>query len=225
MTLPQQPRKPRGTGDLSGAGPSRRRVLAGLAGLAALPLLAACSPEDPLAAQAGNADGKNYIAGDGSVLEIAPEDRGDPVRFSSTAFSGDAVDSTDWTGTPVVMNFWYAACAPCRVEAPDLQSLHEEWEPEGVHFVGVNVRDTAGTAEAFERNFGITYPSLEDRGGQVLLAMTDFVPPQAVPTTIVLDRQGRVSARILGVAERSTLSALISTVAEEAADSSAGGGA
>ena len=221
MTVPQHPRKTHGTaaaaGTASGARPSRRHVLAGLAGLAALPLLAACSPEDPLAAQAGNADGKNYIAGDGSVLEIAAEDRGEPVRFTSTAFSGEEVDSADWTGSPVVLNFWYAACAPCRVEAPDLQSLHEEWEPEGVRFVGVNVRDTAGTAEAFERNFGITYPSLEDRGGQVLLAMTDFVPPQAVPTTIVLDRQGRVSARILGVAERSTLSSLIATVADEPA--------
>lgn len=219
MTVPQHPRKTHGTaaaaGTASGARPSRRHVLAGLAGLAALPLLAACSSEDPLAAQAGNADGKNYIAGDGSVLEIAAEDRGEPVRFTSTAFSGEEVDSADWTGSPVVLNFWYAACAPCRVEAPDLQSLHEEWEPEGIRFVGVNVRDTAGTAEAFERNFGITYPSLEDRGGQVLLAMTDFVPPQAVPTTIVLDREGRVAARILGVAERSTLSSLIATVADE----------
>lgn len=218
MTVPHQPRPAHGPGPRSGTGPSRRNVLAALAGLAALPLLAACSTEDPLAAQAGNADGKNYIAGDGSVLEIAAEDRGEPVQFESTAFSGASVSSADWLGEPVVLNFWYAACAPCRVEAPDLQSLHEEWEPQGVRFVGVNVRDTAGTAEAFERNFGITYPSLEDRGGQVLLAMTDYVPPQAVPTTIVLDRQGRVSARILGVAERSTLKTLIATVVDEPAD-------
>lgn len=227
MTFPQPPRRPRSTGtaagDLPVAGLSRRRVLAGFAGLAALPLLAACSTDDPLAAQAGNADGKNYIAGDGSVLEIAAEDRGEPVQFTSTTFAGEAVDSAAWVGEPLVLNFWYAACAPCRVEAPDLQSLHEEWDPEGVRFLGVNVRDTAGTAEAFERNFGITYPSVEDRGGQVLLTMTDFVPPQAVPTTIVLDRKGRVSARILGVAERSTLDSLIATVAEESADSSAGG--
>ncbi|WP_188805932.1 TlpA family protein disulfide reductase [Citricoccus zhacaiensis] len=218
MTVPHQHRPAHGSGPRSGTGPSRRNVLAGLAGLAALPLLAACSTEDPLAAQAGNADGKNYIAGDGSVLEIAAEDRGEPVQFASTAFSGESVRSSDWLGEPVVLNFWYAACAPCRVEAPDLQSLHEEWEPQGVRFVGVNVRDTAGTAEAFERNFGITYPSLEDRGGQVLLAMTDYVPPQAVPTTIVLDRQGRVSARILGVAELSTLKTLIATVVDEPAD-------
>ncbi|MGD6979449.1 MULTISPECIES: TlpA family protein disulfide reductase [Citricoccus] len=212
MTVLPQPR------DSRGPALSRRNVLAGLAGLAALPVLAACSgADDPLAAQAGNADGKNYIAGDGSVLEIAAAERGEPVRFTSTLFSGETVDAADLVGQPAVLNFWYAACAPCRIEAPDLQALHEQFEPAGVRFVGVNVRDTAGTAEAFERNFGITYPSLEDRGGQVLLAMTDYVPPQAVPTTIVLDRQGRVSSRILGVAEPSTLKSLITTVVDEQA--------
>lgn len=212
MTAPRQSR------DARGPALSRRHVLAGIAGLAALPVLAACSnADDPLAAQAGNVDGKNYIAGDGSVLEIALEDRGEPVQFTSTLFSGETVNAADLAGEPAVLNFWYAACAPCRIEAPDLQALHEEFEPAGVRFVGVNVRDTAGTAEAFDRNFGITYPSLEDRSGQVLLAMTDYVPPQAVPTTIVLDRQGRVSARILGVAERSTLKSLITTVVDEQA--------
>lgn len=209
---------PRPSRDARGPALSRRHVLAGIAGLAALPVLAACSnADDPLAAQAGNVDGKNYIAGDGSVLEIALEDRGEPVQFTSTLFSGETVNAADLAGEPAVLNFWYAACAPCRIEAPDLQALHEEFEPAGVQFVGVNVRDTAGTAEAFDRNFGITYPSLEDRSGQVLLAMTDYVPPQAVPTTIVLDRQGRVSARILGVAERSTLKSLITTVVDEQA--------
>lgn len=197
--------------------PSRRRVLAGLAGVAALPLLAACSADDPLAAQAGNADGKNYIAGDGSVLEIAPDERGEPVQFTSILFSGEEITAAQMAGAPVVMNFWYAACAPCRVEAPDLQSLHEEFEGDGVQFLGVNVRDTVATAEAFERNFGITYPSVEDLNGQVLLSMTDYVPPQAVPTTIVLDNQGRVSARILGIADRSTLRSLITTVQAEQA--------
>ena len=198
--------------------PSRRQVLAGLAGVVSLPLLAACSNgDDPLAAQAGNADGKNYIAGDGSVLEIAPDQRGEPVQFRSTLFSGKPISTQDLAGDPAVLNFWYAACAPCRVEAPDLQALHEQFAPESVRFLGINVRDTVATAEAFERNFGITYPSVEDRGGQVLLAMTDYVPPQAVPTTIVLDRQGRVSARILGVAEPSTLRTLITTVLDEQA--------
>ncbi|MEU3846328.1 MULTISPECIES: TlpA family protein disulfide reductase [Micrococcus] len=202
---------------MSAPTPSRRHVLAGLAGVAALPLLVACSSDDPLAQQAGNADGKNYIAGDGSVLEIAQGERGESVQFSSTLFSGEEITAEQMQGEPVVMNFWYAACAPCRVEAPDLQALHEEFESDGVQFLGVNVRDTVATAEAFERNFGITYPSVEDLNGQVLLSMTDYVPPQAVPTTIVLDRQGRVSARILGIAERGTLRSLITTVLDEQA--------
>ena len=157
--------------------PGRRRVLAGLVGVVTLPLLAACGSEDPLAAQAGNADGKNYIAGDGSVLEIGPEERGGPVQFSSTLFSGEPISTDDLVGDPAVLNFWYAACAPCRVEAPDLQALHEQFASDDVRFLGINVRDTIATAQAFERNFGITYPSVEDRSGEVLLAMTDYVPP------------------------------------------------
>lgn len=192
---------------------SRRSILMGLA---SLPLLAACSPaNDTLGEQAGNVEGKNYIAGDGSVMEFAPEQRGEPVQFTSTLFSGEAVDSTDWQGQPVMLNFWYAACAPCRVEAPDLQALYEKFEPQNVKFFGVNVRDNAAAAAAFERNFGIEYPSMEERVGGVLLAMTEYVPPQAMPTTIVLDRQGRVAARILGIAERATLRALLDTAVAE----------
>ncbi|WP_136088992.1 TlpA family protein disulfide reductase [Auritidibacter ignavus] len=193
---------------------SRRAVLGGLTAVLVAPVLAACSSTDPLAEQAGNADGKNYIAGDGSVLEISPEDRGEPIEFTSTTFDGTPVSTEDFAGSPVMLNFWYAACAPCRVEAPDLAALHEEFG-DRVAFYGVNVRDTAGTAEAFERNFEITYPSLEERSGEVLLSLSDFVPPQAVPTTLVLDSQTRVAARILGIAERATLRSLIDTVATE----------
>ena len=206
----QHPREPdrRVPGLLRRTG--RRQVLAGLAGLAALPLLAACSSDDPLAAQAGNADGKNYIAGDGSVAEYAPEERSEPLDVQGTLFDGTPVTSGDWVGDVVVLNVWYAACAPCRVEAPSLQQLNEQFSPDGVRFYGVNVRDEKPTAEAFERTFGITYPSFEDRNGKLLLQLTDYVPPQAVPTTLVLDRQGRVAARILGIADETTLRTLIS---------------
>ncbi|MBD4578083.1 redoxin domain-containing protein, partial [Xanthomonas citri pv. citri] len=78
---------------------------------------------------------------------------------------------------------------------------HEQFEPQGVRFLGVNVRDTATTAQAFERTFEIPYPSVEDARGEVLLNMTDHVPPQAVPSTLVLDAQGRVAARVLGAVE------------------------
>lgn len=178
--------------------------------------LAACTSDDPLAQQANAGDNKNYIAGDGSVTEYAAADRTAPVEFNATLFNGEAVDSADFAGRVTVLNFWYAACAPCRLEAPDLQALYTEFQPQGAAFIGVNVRDEKATAEAFERNFGLGYPSIVDKDGGVLLAMTKFVPPSAVPTTLVLDKQGRVSARILGVAEKGTLKALLTTALAEA---------
>lgn len=190
------------------------RALAGAVMISALALTACGSDNDDLAQRASN-DGTNYVAGDGSVQEYAPENRGEPVEFESTLFDGSEVSPERWAGEVTVINFWYAACAPCRVEAPDLQAIHEEFDDEGVQFYGVNTRDTQATAEAFERNFGITYPSMEDRSGQVMMAMTSYVPPSAVPTTLVLDREGRVSARVLGIAEPGTLRALITTALEE----------
>lgn len=193
---------------------SRRSLLA--AGGAVLAVaLAACTSNDPLAKQASAGDNKNYIAGDGSVTEYGAADRKDPVQFKATLFDGSAVDSATFAGQVTVLNFWYAACAPCRLEAPDMQSLHTEFEPKGAKFLGVNVRDEKATAEAFERNFGLSYPSIVDKDGGVLLAMTQYVPPAAVPTTLVLDKKGRVSARILGVAEKGTLKALITSALAE----------
>ncbi|MBG6224507.1 thiol-disulfide isomerase/thioredoxin [Arthrobacter sp. CAN_A2] len=198
---------------------SRRRVLTLRLALAfAVPVslaMTSCAADDPLAQQAAAGDGKNYIAGDGSVTEYAESDRGEPVEVAGTLFDGTAVSSADWDGQVTVLNFWYAACAPCREEAPDLVSLHEDYAPQGAVFYGVNIRDEQATAEAFERSFGIPYESFDDKDGGVLLDMTQYVPPQAVPTTIVLDREGRVSARILGLADRSTLKALISDALAE----------
>lgn len=143
------------------------------------------------------------------------ENRGEAVAFESETFAGEPVTAETFRGEVSVINFWYASCAPCRKEAPDLQEIHEEFEPDGVQFYGVNTRDTQTTAEAFERNFGKTYASMEDRSGTVLMSMTDYVHPSAVPTTLVLDREGRVSARISGMVDPGTLRALITTAVEE----------
>lgn len=184
-------------------------------GLALVLGLTGCASNDTLAEQANAGDTTNYIAGDGSVTEYAPESRGEPVELTGTFYDGTVVDSEDFKGQVTVLNVWYAACAPCRVEAPDLQALYEEHQPSGVQFIGVNIRDEQPTAEAFERTFGTTYPSIDDADGAVLLAMSDYVPAQAVPTTLVLDRQGRVAGRIIGLAEKSTLDALITDAVAE----------
>lgn len=188
------------------------RALIGLA-IAGAGLLTACSGDDPLAAQAGNSEGKNYIAGDGSVMEISENDRGEPVEFSGETFDGETISGDSLDG-PALVNFWYASCAPCRVEAPHLAELSTDFQDD-VTFMGVNVRDGAETAEAFERNFDIEYPSIAGSDGQVLLQFADYVPPQAVPTTLVLDDQGRVAARVLGAVEQSTLKSLLTGVVDE----------
>lgn len=193
----------------------RRTFLrAAMLGAAVLPLAACVGEEDPLAKQAREGNNKNYIAGDGSVQEYGPESRTEPVEIEAVAYDGQKIDSADWIGQVTVLNFWYAACAPCRIEAPHLVELNKEFDGKA-GFLGINVRDEKEAAEAFERTFGIKYPSVQDTQGTIQLAMTKYVPLKAVPTTLVLDKQGRVSARILGVAEKPTLKALINTALTE----------
>lgn len=187
---------------------SRKQALS-LAALGAVGLLSACSSsQDSLAAQADAGDSKGYIAGDGSVTEYPAGERGEPVDFESELFDGTVVSAADLRGKPVLLNFWYAGCAPCRAEAPLLNELYDTYGQK-VAFYGANVRDEKGTAEAFEKNFSVPYPSFRDVTGKVLLAMSKYVPAQAVPTTVVLDAEGRVAARILGQIDKSVLGTLL----------------
>lgn len=196
--------------------PRAAASLTALAAAAAL-VLTGCS-SDPLAEQYREGSGKNYIAGDGTVAEFAPDDRGEPVTFDGTTVDGDEFDSADTLGSVTVVNFWYAGCAPCRVEAPILQAVHEQYADE-VAFIGVNVRDQAGTARPFEADFGITYPSILDADeGRVQFAFAGKVPAAAVPTTLVLDQEGRVAARILGqIEDESILDTIVRDVVAEGA--------
>lgn len=190
-----------------------RRAIA-VAGVLLLVLTGCAS--DPLADQFRAGDNKNYIAGDGTVTEYATDSRPSFEPWSGITESGQLLESKALDGQVVVMNWWYAACAPCRAEAPDLASLSEEFADQGVQFVGVNVRDTAETALAFDRRFGITFPSVLDaQSGSVSLAFSGVVSPQAVPTTIVIDREGKVASRVLGRIDKSILRTLIQTVVAE----------
>ncbi|HEY8282378.1 MAG TPA: TlpA disulfide reductase family protein [Leifsonia sp.] len=190
--------------------------LAAVAVVAAL-ALSGCSASDSLATQYRAGTGQNYIAGDGSVTEYAPANRGPAVHFTGTLGGGRTVSSEQYAGKVLVVNFWYAGCPPCRVEAPDLEALYKKYQADGVGFLGVNLYDAEGTAASFEKDKGVTYPSVLDRDtGSVLLAFTKSVPPKATPTTLVIDKKGRVAARILGALPgRGILDSLISdTLAE-----------
>jgi thiol-disulfide isomerase/thioredoxin len=169
---------------------------------------------DPLAEQFRSGTNKNYISGDGSVTEFQGE-RTRGTDWVAETFDGQLLDSKNLLGRVVVLNFWYAGCAPCRAETPDLAQIATDFEAKGVQVVGVNVRDTAETALAFARNLKLNYPSVMDiESGAVVQAYTGVVSPSAVPTTLVMNAKGEITARVLGRFEASTLRSLIETALE-----------
>jgi peroxiredoxin len=194
------------------AAPSRRRLLAAAGAAPLALLLAACGTDTSDRYASGEA---GYVSGDGVSVEIPAAERGEAVTFSGTTFDEEQIDLADTRGEVLVLNVWYASCPPCRKEAPDLQAIHEEYAEQGVSFLGINVRDAAGPARAFEERYGITYPSLPDTGAEIMYALRGQVSPNAVPSTLVLDREGRVAARISGAADPSVLRAMIDAVVAE----------
>ena len=197
----------------------RGRTRTAVALVLAATLLTGCAADDSLAQQYREGDEKGYIAGDFQVVEIPEPERGDPVVFEGVTETGDPVTSDDYRGEVLVVNFWYAACGPCIVEAPLLEEVWQEYQDQGVAFLGVNTYDQPATALSFARDNNITYPSVIDvNDGQVKLAFAQLTPIQATPTTLVIDRDGRVAARIIGqLASASILSTLVAdALAEDA---------
>jgi len=181
-------------------------------------VLSGCAAEsDALAEQYRAGTGQNYISGDGALTVVAPESRNEGIAFQGPLDVGGTFSNANYAGQIMVLNFWYAGCPPCRLEAPDLEALHQEFLGEGVVFIGVNILDQAPTALAFADEFGVTYPSIVDTNdGSVRLAFSGQVAPNAVPITVVLDQQGRVAARISGLlTEPDVLAALIRDVQAE----------
>ena len=189
-------------------------------GLAVVALLSGCvSESDDLAEQYRAGTGQNYISGDGALTVVAPDSRTAAIEFQGPLDVGGVFSSADYSGQVMVVNFWYAGCPPCRLEAPVLEALHQEFLDDSVVFVGVNIIDQAPTALAFAEEFGVTYPSIIDTNdGSVRLAFAGQVAPNAVPTTLVMDQQGRIAARISGLlTEPDVLAELIRDVQGEVA--------
>lgn len=190
--------------------PARRAAVA-LVG-AALLALTGCS-----GGSAAAVPGQGFISGDGTVTQVAAGDRKGAVRFSGSTLDGQPYDVRDDRGQVVVVNVWGSWCPPCIAEAPALQAVHEQTLDDGVSFVGINTKDGAAAARAHEKRFGVTYPSIDDDGGRVLLDLRGTLSPSAIPSTLVLDREGRVAARILGKANRTVLQGVVDDVVAEGA--------
>ena len=178
----------------------------------------------------GEGSGRSPVAGNvgpgaSSTAEYPPEDRGAPLEVSGTTLDGDPISTTDLRGRAVVLNVWGSWCAPCREEAATLADVSQAYADKGVSFLGINIRDNQAAAKAFEDRYGIEYPSIFDTDGRPLLPLNDYVPVNAVPVTVILDTEGRVAARVIGVVEKSTLTALLDQLVSESGSAADGGNA
>lgn len=147
------------------------------------------------------------------VVECAPEQRPQVSGVTGELLDGGRYDIADDRGKVVVVNFWGSWCNPCRAEADDLEQTYQATKDKGVTFVGVNSRDERDAAKAFERGFGVTFPSVFDPNARVALQFD--VTQVATPSTLILDRQGRIAVAIRQPTIVSQLQPLVERVAAE----------
>lgn len=159
---------------------------------------------------------KGYITAEGQIVQLAEAERDEPVSLSGEGLDGETLELADYRGKPVVAIVWGSWCPPCRAEAPDLVAAADELGDKA-QFVGLNIRDAnQAQAQAFVRNAEIPYPSFYSPDGQVMLAFHGALTPNSIPSTVVLDAQGRVAASIIGqLPSTTTLVDLVEDVLKE----------
>lgn len=140
------------------------------------------------------------------VDAVSVEDREPMPPVAGVTLDGAELDLADFRGSVVVVNNWASWCAPCREEMPHLIALAQE-DPR-VRVVGLNVRDEAAAAESFASELGIDFPSIVDADGSLLRSIPG-VPPAALPSTVILDAQGRIAARVIGATSIEQLRELV----------------
>lgn len=152
---------------------------------------------------------ESYVSGSGLVTLIKSQD-----RIEAPALAGMTLSGTNYSYAPgrvAVVNVWASWCAPCRAEIPALIALSKKYKE--ATFIGILTRDNPPTAEAFQRRFKIPYPTLID--DSILIGFKGSLPANAIPTTVVIDRNGKVAGRISGAITVASLSKLIETVSNE----------
>lgn len=203
---------------MSVAAPMFKKLTAAAAlGAMCLAASACGTAADSIAAQAKSGDGKGFVSGDGTIERVALADRSVPLTLSGTTFQGTPWKVADAKNKVLVLNVWGQWCGPCVAEMPHLQRVWSQVSAAGkpVQFMGINYRDSVETARAFLRSNKITYPSLADNGGRALLALRGKA--NTTPTTLVLDRRGRIAARVSGPITASTLIGVVNDVLGESA--------
>jgi peroxiredoxin len=191
----------------------RPAVTAAVLAFAGALALGGCAAGGSAAGGAAQADGGNrYVSGDGKTIEYPIASRVAAPKVSGDTLDGGTFDLAFQRGKVVVLNFWAEWCAPCVLESSALASVYKSTKDSGVIFVGVNSRDEKDKALAFERD-RLTYPSLFDPTGRVALKFQDVA--STLPTTIVIDRAGRVAAVVHDAVTEEGLAALVRGIAAE----------
>ncbi len=172
--------------------------------------LGACSGQSEKAA------GGNYrfVQVAPGVDTVEPANRQPAPRLAGPEVTGGTYDPASTAGAVTVVNFWASWCAPCRAETPNLEAVAEQTKASGVKFVGVNVKDSKAAAQSFLRDKGVTYPSLYDDDGTIVARWPVAV---TLPSTVVIDREGRIAARFSSAVEESDLLPVVQRVLAEPA--------
>jgi thiol-disulfide isomerase/thioredoxin len=144
---------------------------------------------------------------------IPAKDRKAAPAVSGDLLGGGTFDLAAQKGHVVVVNFWASWCAPCRAEAADLEEVYQATKDAGVVFVGINIRDEKDKAIAFHDGRA-GYPSLFDPAGKLALAFSD-VPPSAIPSTLIIDRDGRIASITRRDIRTAELQPLVEQIAAE----------
>ncbi len=155
-------------------------------------------------------------------LEPPPGGRTAAPDFTLPALGGGTIRLAELKGQVVMLNFWATWCPPCRAEMPAMERLYREYASRGFAIVAIDYREGPDLVQPFVEELGLTFPIALDRDGKVTDAK---YPTGGLPTTYILDRQGRVVARRIGFADWDSAAAraLVETLlAEPAAPSEAG---
>ncbi|MGV4983141.1 TlpA family protein disulfide reductase [Streptomyces sp. NRAIS4] len=191
---------------------SRAVLLSAVAAVAAL-TLSACGK----GGTSGGGGNTNFVTGNNGISTVPAGERATAPDLSGKTLEGKALDVADYKGKVVVLNVWGSWCGPCREEATYLSKVAKQYEGKGVQFVGINTRDTSTTpALAFEKEYGIGYPSLYDPTGKLMLRFKrGTLNPQLIPSTLIIDKHGKVAARALEALDDTTLLKMLEPVVAE----------
>ncbi|MEU7022090.1 TlpA disulfide reductase family protein [Streptomyces sp. NPDC046203] len=195
-----------------------RRALTAAVFLAAALALTACSSDSN--GKSGGGGGTNFVTSSGGISTVAKGERTATGKLAGKTLEGKQLDVADLKGKVVVLNVWGSWCAPCRGEAPHFAKAAKELKSKGadVEFVGINTRDGATSKGiAFDEEFGIPYPSLFDPYGKIILEgfPKGTLNPQGIPTTIILDKEGKIAARSLMGLDETKLRSMIDPLLAE----------